>query len=144
MIKTAEAMQRKLAYDREWRKRNRDKVLKSALKHYYKKRAVILEERAKNPQPTRPPKQSERRLIILNHYSNGNPHCNCCGEKEIKFLAIDHINNNGAAHRREVGAGTKMWKWIIDNNFPNTFQILCHNCNMAKAFYGECPHGHIS
>jgi len=23
-------------------------------------------------------------------------------------------------------------KWIIENNFPEYFQILCHNCNSAK------------
>ena len=31
-------------------------------------------------------------------------------------------------------------KWIIENNFPKGFQILCHNCNVAKGLYGECPH----
>lgn len=65
--------------------------------------------------------------------------CACCGENEIKFLAIDHINNNGASHRRSIGT-KNVALWIIKNNFPKGFQILCHNCNMAKGFYGECPH----
>ena len=35
---------------------------------------------------------------------------------------------------------TVLLKWIIKNNFPKGFQILCHNCNSAKAVYGKCPH----
>ena len=30
--------------------------------------------------------------------------------------------------KRTVG----LHKWIIENNFPKGFQILCHNCNYAK------------
>jgi len=33
-------------------------------------------------------------------------------------------------------------KWIIKNDFPKYFQILCHNCNAAKAYprnKGKCP-----
>src|SRR3990172_6832112 len=28
--------------------------------------------------------------------------CRCCGETEPKFLVFDHINNDGAVHRREL------------------------------------------
>src|ERR1035438_10077304 len=35
---------------------------------------------------------ARRRLKILSHYSNGIPKCKCCGEKEIQFLTIDHID----------------------------------------------------
>jgi hypothetical protein len=34
-------------------------------------------------------------------------------------------------------------KWIIDNNFPEYFQVLCHNCNFAKGIKRNnhtCPH----
>ena len=36
--------------------------------------------------------------------------------------------------------GSTLHKWIKDNNFPDGFQILCHNCNQAKGYYGICPH----
>lgn len=65
--------------------------------------------------------------------------CACCGEKEPKFLAIDHINNDGNKHRREVKNKT-IYVWLRDNNYPKGFQVLCHNCNMAKAFWKICPH----
>jgi hypothetical protein len=68
--------------------------------------------------------------------------CACCGESEPKFLAIDHIHNDGASHRKEVGGGgSQLYAWLKRNNFPkDRFQLLCHNCNLAKGFYGECPH----
>ena len=99
----------------------------------------------------------EKRLKILERYSkllsNSNiPCCNCCGESEIEFLAIDHI-----AGRRQMDSETELVKlgysskldshrlndWIIKNDFPEGFQVLCHNCNFAKGKKGNnntCPH----
>jgi hypothetical protein len=64
--------------------------------------------------------------------------CVCCGESEPKFLAIDHINGDGAEHRRKIGKG--IYSWLKKNGYPPGFQLLCHNCNIAKSFYGACPH----
>jgi len=38
--------------------------------------------------------------------------------------------------------GTKLLRWIIKNNFPEYFKILCHNCNHAKGHSkdNKCPH----
>ena len=64
--------------------------------------------------------------------------CMCCGEKQKEFLCFDHINGGGGKHRKEVGS--KIVVWLKKNNYPDTFQVLCHNCNMSKGFYGYCPH----
>ena len=56
-----------------------------------------------------------------------------------EFLSIDHINNDGAAHRRKLGSNY-IYSWLIQTNFPEGFQVLCHNCNLAKGFYKQCPH----
>jgi hypothetical protein len=83
------------------------------------------------------------RLSILQQYSSLIPFCACCGEKEINFLCIDHINGGGNKHRKEIsahGKGGNIYNWLYKNNFPEGFQILCHNCNMAKGAYGICPH----
>ena len=40
----------------------------------------------------------------------------------------------------ELGSAYQVVRWITKNNSPKGFQILCHNCNMAKGFYGKCPH----
>lgn len=76
---------------------------------------------------------------VLKHYGNK---CVCCGISENKFLAMDHVNGNGNQHRLSICGHKKMriHSWLIKNNFPDNFQILCHNCNMAKGIYGVCPH----
>lgn len=86
--------------------------------------------------------RQELRLEALTHYSGGIPRCACCGESTLEFLCIDHINGGGNKHRKELGnAKSKNFaRWLKHNNYPAGFQTLCHNCNMAKGFYGACPH----
>lgn len=78
--------------------------------------------------------------ICYDHYGCK---CVCCGEQEPAFLSIDHIENDGAVHRREQGtkgSGTWLYLWLIRNNFPSGFQILCWNCQWGKQLRGICPH----
>jgi len=80
------------------------------------------------------------RLEVLRHYCGGeDPSCACCGEAEVKFLVIDHINGSGNKHRREQKA-YNLADWCKRNGFPEGFRILCQNCNAARSLYGECPH----
>ena len=70
--------------------------------------------------------------------------CTCCGEDEKAFLVLDHVDNDGADHRRETtgsqGNGSAMiYRWAIKNGFPPRLQLLCANCNTAK-MRGGCPH----
>ena len=78
------------------------------------------------------------RMTALLKYSNP-PMCTCCGETQIKFLEIDHINGGGNEHRKTM-EGTNIYLWLKKNNYPEGFQVLCSNCNMAKGRYGICPH----
>jgi hypothetical protein len=82
------------------------------------------------------------RMDALEYYSKGKPKCNCCGESTLQFLCIDHINNDGNKHRRDIGytGGDSVIKWLRKNDYPEGFQVLCYNCNMAKSFYAACPH----
>lgn len=67
--------------------------------------------------------------------------CACCGETERPFLTFDHKNNDGADHRRKIGFGHVFYRWMIDNNFPDSIQVLCFNCNSGKHNNGGvCPH----
>lgn len=69
--------------------------------------------------------------------------CSCCGEADPAFLSVDHVNNDGAEHRREIGRGSLYW-WLRRNNYPPGFQILCFSCNFAKSKNGGvCPHNHL-
>jgi hypothetical protein len=79
------------------------------------------------------------RLQALSAYSAGNPHCACCGESVLEFLSIDHINNDGALHRRQLG-NKNLYRWLAENHYPAGFQVLCYNCNRGKIYNGVCPH----
>jgi hypothetical protein len=88
----------------------------------------------------------DRKFSVLAIYSEGQPRCACCGETEISFLTMDHINNNGAEHRKKIfksktRGGYSFYVWIIKNNFPEDLQVLCMNCQFGKKFNeGICPH----
>lgn len=73
---------------------------------------------------------------VIHHYGGK---CLCCGETEPDFLSIDHTNNDGAEHRRQI-KNRPIYSWLKANNYPEGFGLLCHNCNMAKGLYGICPH----
>lgn len=67
--------------------------------------------------------------------------CACCGEDDPRFLSLDHVENDGAAHRAEVGGTDKVYRLAIVEGFPDRFQLLCFNCNLGKARNGGvCPH----
>jgi hypothetical protein len=76
----------------------------------------------------------------LGHYSSGTMQCACCGQNRVPFLALDHIDGNGATHREEIGGGASFYRWLKQSRFPPGLQVLCHNCNLAKGAYGSCPH----
>jgi hypothetical protein len=65
--------------------------------------------------------------------------CACCGETELAFLTIDHINGGGCKHRKENGFGS-LYGWLKRNGYPEGFQVLCMNCNLGKYLCGACPH----
>ncbi len=44
--------------------------------------------------------------------------CVVCGESCPAFLAIDHIDNDGADHRRVSGGGHRLYQWLRKNGFP--------------------------
>lgn len=69
--------------------------------------------------------------------------CACCGESEPAFLSIDHVNNDGAEHKRRENlvTGEQMYRWLKRHGFPPGFQILCMNCQWGKRNNnGVCPH----
>jgi hypothetical protein len=88
--------------------------------------------------------RSRLRIELLNAYGNK---CACCGETERAFLSLDHVYGGGLKHKRKYKEETghvltkdALCRLLKINNYPDSFQILCHNCNQAKGFHGECPH----
>lgn len=78
----------------------------------------------------------EDKMRSINAYGGK---CECCGETEPKFLAIDHVEGGGNLHRKTIKNQT-IYAWLRQRNYPSGFRVLCHNCNMAIAFWKVCPH----
>lgn len=78
------------------------------------------------------------RKRVLDHYGNK---CVICGSTED--LHIDHIDGNGKEHRIAMNR-RNVDNYLIANNFPHGFQVLCRKHNMMKQdmsmaeFIAEC------
>jgi len=74
---------------------------------------------------------------VIKHYGGK---CICCGEAIREFLSIDHINGGRGKKKEPNLSGWMFYYWLKRNNYPKGFQVMCYNCNLAKGFYGKCPH----
>jgi hypothetical protein len=74
----------------------------------------------------------------------GGYRCKCCGETEPRFMTIDHVNNDGAIHRKTIGGvhgRSQIYRWLRRHAYPEGFQVLCFNCNSGRQLNGGiCPH----
>ena len=120
------------AYYAELRKKNPEKIKGQHRAHYYRhQEAKQAEARAYG--------QRIKRMAI-DQYGGV---CACCGEQDLVFLVIDHVGGGGNEHRRQLGKGHSgygFYRWLRKENYPPGYQVLCHNCNMAYAYQGFCPH----
>jgi hypothetical protein len=68
--------------------------------------------------------------------------CTCCGEKNFKFLTLDHLYGGGKGHRKlRGGNNSRIYRDVRDEGFPkDKYRVLCYNCNCAIGVYGICPH----
>lgn len=84
------------------------------------------------------------KLKVATFEAYGGASCACCGESTFEFLTLDHVNDDGAEHRRQIGSqgGWTFYKYLSDQGFPEPerYQVLCWNCNCAKQYHGTCPH----
>lgn len=85
------------------------------------------------------------KILVINYYSEGIFRCACCGEDNIDFLSIDHIDGGGRKHLASIGGGkagaSELHRWLIKNDYPPGYQVLCLNCNVARTRNGgTCPH----
>lgn len=72
--------------------------------------------------------------------------CACCGEDELVFLQIDHVNHDGKEHRAELrknggGQRSRIYQWLKKHKWPKKrFRLLCVNCNFATRLGQPCPY----
>lgn len=80
---------------------------------------------------------AKKRLKAMDNYTEGCCCCKWCGYSDPRALTIDHVNGDGADHRKWMkDVGEKNWSniayWLEQNGYPEGFQILCMNCNWKK------------
>ena len=69
--------------------------------------------------------------------------CSCCGENQILFLTIDHINNDGNVERDNMKNYNTLsfYMKLKREEIRDDIQVLCFNCNLGKSINnGICPH----
>ena len=64
--------------------------------------------------------------------------CQCCGEANHKFLTLEHLNGRDKSKKKRTGK--LAWDMARVEGYPDTYTVLCFNCNCAKGIYGMCPH----
>lgn len=131
--------------NREWQIANPDRT-KAAMERWKARHPGLAakktaEWRAANLDRARAAqRECNRKLKDAAYAAYGGYRCACCGETTEAFLSLDHVNNDGADHRRAVDR-RKIYKWLALNGYPGGFQVLCMNCNFGKARNGGiCPH----
>ena len=126
--------QKRKEYFKEWQRKNKEKTKQYRDKYYANNREEIIKQATYTNLKAR----RLARLDCINYYSNGKNSCECCGEYNLEFMAIDHIKGGGNKHRKTL----KDYLPLIlkRQNYPKGYRILCHNCNNSIGFYGYCPH----
>ena len=91
-------------------------------------------------------KNLDLKLEVFNHYAKevtktDTVICACCGYSDFRFLSLDHIESrkNVPIEEKKLG-GINLWRYLKEKGLPLGYQVLCHNCNIAKGDRKYCPH----
>lgn len=129
----------RIAYNKQYRLDNQEAVRASG-------RERARKTRQDNPGLVKARYQAWYRQLrnkILAHYGTV---CACCGG--ARYLGIDHLDGNGREHREEIfgnhrfGGGPNFWLWLVENGFPDGYQVLCRSCNRSKGTGPACTLNH--
>lgn len=66
--------------------------------------------------------------------------CVCCGLQDTDVLTMDHIRGGGSVAKKTYPSRNVYLFLKGKEPDRNEFQVMCQQCNQAKASYGECPH----
>jgi hypothetical protein len=132
-------------YRRSWRRLNSDKAKRYTLKYVQAHPDRVAEavrryreEHRRELRARDNRKHRELKLAVIAGYGGK---CACCKEDNPVFLTIDHINGGGAEDRKRNHGGWGLYTRLQKLGYPkDDYQVLCYNCNLAKGFFGHCPH----
>lgn len=155
------------AYQKEYREKRRERLAEQKREYYLANKVRLGEAMAEYAQANKEqrkaylraysqdPDKSARRaqlrqmrfkLLRTRVIKSLGGKCYCCGLDDIRFLTIEHLNNDGNQDRWPSGrrvTGLRMLKKIIERGFPEGVTVACYNCNCARQYAGKgelCPH----
>lgn len=130
--------EKKKEYDRLYAKKNRKKLRKYAREYYHRTNRIEYakewyKRNIKRNRFIRKEANKKVRLAII-EYMGGK--CVLCNFNDWRALQIDHINGNGNEDRISMGhTNWSIFKRIKEN--PESYQLLCANCNWIKRYEGR-------
>jgi len=95
-----------------------------------------LESRILSEEPKAIKKREAIQVLRRDVFGHYGMKCTKCGEEKLDVLTIDHVENNGAEHRRQLGrlGGPSFYRWLRKQGYPKDgYQVLCRNCNSSKS-----------
>jgi hypothetical protein len=152
--------ERRRIYMRQWRINNYEHALKKERERYHRRKAtgtlykedpavISARNKKRNQEELKADSRRRRKLLLDATVAAYGGKCQCsggCDESETLFLTIDHIFNDGASHRRRLGAtskaGVHIYRELQKQGYPkDRYRLMCFNCNCGRARNkGVCPH----
>lgn len=81
------------------------------------------------------------KMLVIDWYSHGLNECLCCGITGIHNLTIDHISPIHG-NRSDGCSSRQLYRNLINNDFPEGYQVLCNGCNQSKGTSDKCKIDH--
>lgn len=73
------------------------------------------------------------RLDVMKYYSKGEIKCALCNFNDLRALTLDHVGGGGNNHRKIITSRT-IYHWLIKNNYPQGYRVLCMNCQFIEKY----------
>lgn len=131
---------------RKWRQENLEYARSKEAEYYAanaeERRAGVKKWREENKEYVKKAKREysiKKRAEAITGYGGK---CVCCGETIPRFLTISPVTTKAEAGYSGRPYGDPFHLWLIKNNFPASFRLLCWNCNLGAVHNsdGLCPH----
>ena len=119
-----EYRERQRGYYRKWYEANKEEARK-------KKRRLMRKYRAESPERYREQTRRAKRKLKDAVFDIYGRECVRCGFTDVRALTLDHILNNGAEERKELGE-RGVYRRATEKHRPDEYQTLCMNCQFIK------------
>jgi len=130
---TDEKEKRRIRYKR-WYEANKDEIRK-------RKRRLMRKLRAENPEKYAAQSRAAKKRLKDKVFAMYGAACSCCGFSDMRALTLDHVLNNGAEERKELGE-RGVYNRAIERHRSNEYRILCMNCQFIKRVEAQRQNQH--